>query len=48
MMTMLARDYPHMILGKLNGQIAFMSAKLKLTGDLGLAMKMQTLFKRPA
>ena len=47
-MTMAASDYVDMITGKLNGQMAFMSGKLKIAGDMGLAMKMQTLFKRPA
>jgi putative sterol carrier protein len=47
-MTMAASDYVDMISGKLNGQMAFMSGKLKIAGDMGLAMKMQSLFKRPA
>ena len=47
-MSMAASDYVDMISGKLNGQMAFMSGKLKIAGDMGLAMKMQTLFKRPA
>jgi putative sterol carrier protein len=47
-MTMAASDYVDMITGKLNGQMAFMSGKLKIAGDMGLAMKMQSLFKRPA
>ena len=47
-MTMAAQDYIDMITGKLNGQMAFMSGKLKIAGDMGLAMKMQSLFKRPA
>ncbi|MCK6554038.1 SCP2 sterol-binding domain-containing protein [Candidatus Binatia bacterium] len=47
-MTMAAQDYIDMIAGKLNGQMAFMSGKLKIAGDMGLAMKMQSLFKRPA
>ena len=46
-LTMTAKDYVDMIMGKLNGQMAFMSGKLKIAGDMGLAMKMQTLFKRP-
>ena len=46
-MTMAAQDYVDMITGKLNGQMAFMSGKLKIAGDMSLAMKMQTLFKRP-
>ena len=46
-LSMTAQDYVDMIMGKLNGQMAFMSGKLKISGDMGLAMKMQTLFKRP-
>ena len=46
-MTMAAQDYVDMTTGKLNGQMAFMSGKLKISGDMGLAMKMQNLFKRP-
>ena len=46
-LSMSAQDYVDMILGKLNGQMAFMSGKLKISGDMGLAMKMQSLFKRP-
>jgi putative sterol carrier protein len=46
-MTLAASDYVDLIGGKLNGQMAFMSGKLKIAGDMGLAMKMQTLFKRP-
>lgn len=45
-MSMSASDYVDMNVGKLNPQLAFMSGKLKLSGDMGLAMKMQTLFKR--
>jgi Holliday junction resolvasome RuvABC ATP-dependent DNA helicase subunit/putative sterol carrier protein len=47
-MTMAARDYVDMISGKLNGQVAFMSGKLRIAGDIGLAMKMQSLFSRSA
>lgn len=47
-MTMAAQDYVDMISGKLNGQMAFMSGKLKIAGDMSLAMRMQGLFKRPA
>ena len=46
-LSMSAQDYVDMIMGKLNGQMAFMSGKLKISGDMGLAMKMQSLFKRP-
>ena len=44
-MTMAAKDYVDLTIGKLNGQMAFMQGKLKIAGDMGLAMKMQTLFK---
>src|SRR5438093_997810 len=47
-LSMSASDYVDMIVGKLNGQMAFTSGKLKISGDMGLAMKMQSLFKRPA
>lgn len=46
-LSMTSQDYVDMIMGKLNGQMAFMSGKLKISGDMGLAMKMQNLFKRP-
>ena len=42
--TMAANDYLDMSNGKLNLQMAFMSGKLKIAGDMGLAMKMQQLF----
>src|SRR5262245_18980641 len=38
-------DYLDMINGKLNGQMAFMTGKLKIAGDMGLALKMKSLFK---
>jgi putative sterol carrier protein len=44
-MAMTAEDYVDMNTGKLNPQVAFMSGKLKISGDMGLAMKLQTLFK---
>jgi putative sterol carrier protein len=44
-MTMAGKDYVDLTLGKLNGQMAFMQGKLKIAGDMGLAMKMQTLFR---
>src|SRR5439155_22153815 len=47
-LSMSAPDYVDMTLGKLNGQMACMSGRLKISGDMGLAMKMQSLFKRPA
>jgi len=30
--------------GKLNSQMAFMMGKLRVAGDMGLAMKLQTMF----
>jgi putative sterol carrier protein len=42
--TMAAQDWLDMIGGKLNGQMAFMSGKLKLKGDMMLAQSMQTWF----
>jgi putative sterol carrier protein len=42
--TMAAADYLDMVNGKLNPQMAFMSGKLKIAGDMGLAMKMAQLF----
>jgi putative sterol carrier protein len=41
-------DYLAIITGKLNAMSAFAEARLKLKGDLGLAMKLITLFKLPA
>ena len=46
-MTMKESDYLDMVNGKLNGQMAFMSGKLKIAGDMGLALKLQNLFKQP-
>jgi putative sterol carrier protein len=43
-LTMAAQDWLDMVSGKLNGQMAFMSGKLKLKGDMGLAMKLAGLF----
>ena len=44
--TMADQDYIDMSTGKLNGQVAFMTGKLKIKGDMGLALKMQQIFKR--
>src|SRR5438309_11758440 len=40
-----AKDYVKMSLGQLDGTAAFMQGKLKIKGDMGLAIKMQSLFK---
>jgi putative sterol carrier protein len=42
--TMAAGDYLDMINGKLNPQMAFMGGKLKIKGDMSLALKMQQIF----
>lgn len=34
--------------GKLNSQMAFMMGKLRVSGDMGLAMKLQSIFPGPA
>ncbi len=38
---MAAADYVAMVEGKANGQQLFFSGKLKIEGDMGLAMKLQ-------
>jgi putative sterol carrier protein len=43
-LTMSSQDWLDMIGGKLSGQMAFMSGKLKLKGDMGLAMKVGSIF----
>ena len=42
--TMEAADFVALTNGELDGMGAFMSGKLKITGDMSLAMKLQTLF----
>ena len=44
--SMQADDYVNMVNGKLPGQIAFMTGKLKVKGDLALAYKMKNIFKQ--
>jgi len=43
-LTMSSQDWLDMTGGKLSGQMAFMSGKLKLKGDMGLAMKLGSMF----
>jgi putative sterol carrier protein len=43
--SMAAQDYVDMSTGKANGQMLFMSGKLRIAGDMGLAMRMQSLFQ---
>jgi putative sterol carrier protein len=44
-LAMSSQDWLDMVTGKLSGQMAFMSGKLKLKGDMGLAMKVGGLFQ---
>ena len=39
--TAAAPDFMNIVSGKMNPQMAFMSGKLKIKGDMGLAMKLQ-------
>ena len=43
-----AADYVKISLGQLDGTAAFMQGKLKIKGDMGLAIKMASLFRRPS
>lgn len=44
-LTMNDEDFVALMTGKLNPQNAFMNGKLKIKGDMGLAMKLETLTK---
>lgn len=41
--TVAASDFVDMINGKVNPQMAFMTGKLKIAGDMGLALKLGSL-----
>ncbi len=43
--TMEESNYLDMVNGKLDGQTAFMTGKLKINGDMGLALKLHNIFK---
>jgi putative sterol carrier protein len=43
-LTMGGEDFLGMVSGKLNPMAAFMQGKIKLQGDMGLAMKFQSIF----
>ena len=43
-----AADYLNIVTGKTNAMSAFAEGKVKLKGDLGLAMKLMNFFKLPA
>jgi putative sterol carrier protein len=40
-----AQDWLDMLSGKQSGQMLFMSGKLKVKGDMGLAMKLGSMFQ---
>lgn len=42
-----ADDWHAVSTGKMNAMQAFMSGKLKIEGDMGIAMKLQTMFANP-
>ena len=44
-LSMEAADYVGLISGELDGTVAFMSGKLRIDGDMSLAMRMQSLFR---
>lgn len=46
-LTASAQDYLAISTGKLKGQLAFMTGRLKASGNLALAMKMQSIFRGP-
>ena len=43
--SMEAADYVELTAGRLDGMTAFMGGRLRIAGDMGLAMQMQNLFK---
>lgn len=45
-MILNAEDFVKMFAGKVNPTTAFMTGKLKIKGDLGLAMKLEKLMKQ--
>jgi putative sterol carrier protein len=42
-----SRDFVQIFTGKMDPTAAFMQGKLKIKGDMGLAIKFQTMFRRP-
>lgn len=44
--SMAGKDYLDMVTGKANGQMLFMTGKLRISGDMGLALRLQSLFKQ--
>jgi len=43
--SMASADFKDMVDGKLNGTMAFMSGKLRIKGDMSLAMKLESIIK---
>jgi putative sterol carrier protein len=43
----LAEDYVSLVEGELSPVTAFMQGRVKVSGDIGLAVKMQSWFRRP-
>ena len=43
--TMKPSDFVDLATGKLDGTMAFMSGKIKIKGDMGLAMKLQSVLR---
>lgn len=43
--TMTTEDFQGMLSGDLNPMMAFMSGKIKIDGDMSVAMKLQSLFE---
>jgi putative sterol carrier protein len=43
--TMKGEDFVDLATGKLDGTMAFMSGKIKIKGDMGLAMKLQSVLR---
>ncbi len=44
--TMAEKDFLEMLAGRLNGQMAFMTGKLKVAGDMGLALKLESFLRK--
>lgn len=44
-LSIASQDFADMVAGKLDGTAAFMTGKLKLKGDIGLAMRLQSLLR---
>ena len=42
-LTLESQNFMDLVTGKLNGQMAFLTGKLKIQGDMTLAMKLQSI-----